>query len=86
MGERDSLLSIPKFDGDYEYWAMLMKNLLRSKKWYDEIEIGNTQPERNVILTRRTQKMDLTKLTLKDMKVKNYMFAFIDETILNTIP
>lgn len=84
MSERDSLLSIPKFDGDYEYWAMLMENLLRSKEWWNLIETGISQPDRNVILTG-AQRTEMAELTLKDLKVKNYLFASIDKSILKTI-
>lgn len=68
MSERDSLLSILKFDGDYEYWAMLMENLLRSREWWDLIETGITRPERSVILTR-VQRTELAELTLKGEKL-----------------
>lgn len=84
MGERDSSLNIPKFDGDYEHWAMLMENLLRSKEWWELIEVGITQPERNVILTG-PQRTEVAEQKLKDLKVKNYLFASIDKTILKTI-
>lgn len=84
MGERDSSLNIPKFDGDYEHWAMLMENLLRSKEWWELIEVGITQPERNVILTG-PQRTEVAEQKLKDLKVNNYLFASIDKTILKTI-
>ena len=84
MGERDSSLNIPKFDGDYEHWAMLMENLLRSKEWWELIEVGITQPERNMILTG-PQRTEVAEQKLKDLKVKNYLFASIDKTILKTI-
>jgi hypothetical protein len=29
---------IPKFDGFYEHWAMLMENLLRSKEYWNSIK------------------------------------------------
>ncbi|PNX66808.1 retrovirus-related Pol polyprotein from transposon TNT 1-94, partial [Trifolium pratense] len=32
--------SIPKFDGHYDHWAMLMENLLRSKEYWTQIEDG----------------------------------------------
>lgn len=80
MSERDTLI-IPKFDGDYEHWAMLMENLLRSKEWWDLIEPGIQRPERNVILTG-PQRTELAEKTIKDHKVKNYLFASIDKTIL----
>lgn len=78
------MLSIPKFDGDYEHWALLMENLLRSKEWWDLIATGITQPERNVILTG-PQRTEIADQKLKDLKVKNYLFASIDKTILKTI-
>ncbi|KAJ9538436.1 hypothetical protein OSB04_031169 [Centaurea solstitialis] len=39
-----NLMSIPKFDGDYEHWKMLMENLLRSKEWWHLIEPGYVEP------------------------------------------
>ncbi|MCH83436.1 homeobox-leucine zipper protein HDG8-like, partial [Trifolium medium] len=30
--------AIPKFDGYYDHWAMLMENLLRSKEYWNQIE------------------------------------------------
>jgi hypothetical protein len=32
--------SIPKFDGHYDHWSMLMENLLRSKEYWSLIEDG----------------------------------------------
>ncbi|MCI27540.1 retrovirus-related Pol polyprotein from transposon TNT 1-94, partial [Trifolium medium] len=33
---------IPKFDGFYDHWAMLMENLLRFKDYWSLIENGVT--------------------------------------------
>lgn len=77
-------MNIPKFDGDYEHWAMLMENLLRSKEWWEFVETGVKQPEAGVILTG-AQRSEQAELKLKDLKVKNYLFASIDKTILKTI-
>lgn len=49
MSEKE--FNIPKFDGDYEHWAMLMENLLRSKEWWDLVETGVIAAERNLVLT-----------------------------------
>ena len=84
MSDKDRSMSIPKFDGDYEHWAMLMENLLRTKEWWELIENGVTQPERNVILTG-VQRTEIAEQKLKDLKVKNYLFASIDKNILKTI-
>lgn len=83
MSEKDTLI-IPRFDGDYEHWAMLMENLLRSKEWWNLIETGIPRQERNVILTG-AQRTELEELKVKDHKVKNYLFGSIDKTILKTI-
>lgn len=63
---------------------MLMENLLRSKEWWELIEVGITQPETSVILTG-PQRTEIAEQKLKDLKVKNYLFASIDKTILKTI-
>lgn len=83
MSEKEGSL-IPKFDGDYEHWALLMENLLRSKEWWDVIETGVVNPERNVILTG-PQRTELAECKLRDLKVKNYLFAAIDKNLLKTI-
>ncbi|CAL2266676.1 unnamed protein product [Prunus armeniaca] len=36
-------LAIPKFDGHYEHWAMLMENFLRSKEFWNLVEHGTTR-------------------------------------------
>ena len=36
--------SIPKFDGDYDHWSMLMENLLRSKEYWSIVETCYTKP------------------------------------------
>lgn len=76
--------TIPKFDGDFEHWSMLMENLIRSKEWWDLIEEGYVEPARGVILTG-AQRQELAEKKLKDLKVKNYLFQAIDKSILKTI-
>ncbi|CAA7016056.1 unnamed protein product [Microthlaspi erraticum] len=63
---------------------MLMENLLRSKEWWDLIETGIPTRAANVILTG-PQRTELAEKTVIDHKVKNYLFASIDKTILKTI-
>ncbi|MCI36569.1 homeobox-leucine zipper protein HDG8-like, partial [Trifolium medium] len=36
---------IPKFDGHYDHWAMLMENLLRSKEYWLLIEVAVTKTQ-----------------------------------------
>lgn len=45
------VLSVPKFDGDYEHWSMLMKTLLKSKEYWVVIEPGYTEPREGTVLT-----------------------------------
>ena len=82
--EGQNLLSIPKFDGDYDHWSMLMENLLRSKEWWHLIDPGYSEPEAGVEQTE-AQVAVRADLKLKDLKVKNYLFATIDKSILKTI-
>jgi hypothetical protein len=35
---------IPRFDGHYDLWSMLMENFLRSKEYWGLIEIGYEEP------------------------------------------
>ncbi|KAK2412918.1 hypothetical protein QL285_048063 [Trifolium repens] len=74
--------AIPKFDGYYDHWAMLMENLLRSKEYWNLIENGVTiaPPNANAEQLRLSNESKL-----RDLKVKNYLFQSIDISILETI-
>nr|DAD19628.1 TPA_asm: hypothetical protein HUJ06_021091 [Nelumbo nucifera] len=65
--------AIPRFDGHYDHWSMLMENFLRSKEYWSLVETGYEEPQAG------------EAMKLKDMKVKNYLFQAIDRTILETI-
>jgi hypothetical protein len=84
MAEDSTFLrpSIPKFDGYYEHWAMLMENLMRSKEFWVLIEIGVTVAPDNAM---EEQRRVAEESKLKDLKVKNYLFQAIDRSILETI-
>jgi len=76
--------AIPRFDGHFDHWSMLMENFLRSKEFWILVETGYTEPEEGAGVTE-TQRKKLEELKLKDMKVKNYLFQAINRTILETI-
>lgn len=76
--------AIPKFDGDYDHWSMVMENLLRSKEYWTVVESGYTQPGADEELTA-AQKKTLEEMKLKDLKAKNYLFQSLDKTILKTM-
>ena len=76
--------AIPRFDGHYDHWSMLMENFLRSKEYWTLIEDGIAEPAEGAVLTEAQQKR-LDEQKLKDLKWKNYLFQAIDRSILETI-
>ena len=76
--------AIPRFDGHYDHWSMLMENFLRSKKYWHLIETGITTAAEGLDLSE-TQKKTYEDEKLKDLKAKNYLFQAIDRSILETI-
>ncbi|XP_031279933.1 uncharacterized protein LOC116138363 [Pistacia vera] len=77
-------LAIPRFDGHYDHWSMLMENFLRSKEYWQIVENGVAEPAAGTVLTDQ-QKIELDGQRLKDLKAKNYLFQAIDRSILETI-
>ncbi|RDX93196.1 hypothetical protein CR513_24574, partial [Mucuna pruriens] len=84
MADSNSFLSIPKFDGDYDHWSMLMENLLRSKEYWNVVEQGYEEPEKLESLTG-AERRTLEERKLNDLRAKNYLFQSIDKNILKTI-
>lgn len=76
--------SIPRFDGFYDRWSMLMENFLRSKEYWSLIEIGIPTVADGAQPTIAERKA-IDEAKLKDLKVKNYLFQAIDRTIIETI-
>lgn len=76
--------SIPKFDGHYDHWAMLMENFLRSKEYWGLIETGIPAAAEGAMLTD-AQRKNIEDQKLKDLKAKNYLFQALDRSILETI-
>ncbi|CAL1387753.1 unnamed protein product [Linum trigynum] len=75
---------IPKFDGDFDHWSMLMENLLRSKEYWAVVQDGIREPAQGEELTEAQQRV-LEERRLRDLKAKNYLFSSIDKSILKTI-
>jgi len=75
--------AIPRFNGHYDHWSMLMENFLRSKEMWEPVEIGYTEASGSMQTDGQQKKND--EMKLKDLKVKNYLFQAIDRTILDTI-
>lgn len=76
--------SIPRFNGHYDHWAMLMKNFFRSKEYWSLVESGRPAAAEGFVLTD-AQKKNIEDLKLKDLKAKNYMSQALDRSILETI-
>ncbi|XP_076916690.1 uncharacterized protein LOC143576499 [Bidens hawaiensis] len=77
-------LSVPKFDGDYDHWSMVMENLLRSKEYWRVIQEGYAVIRQGEQATT-TQQKNYEENKLKDLKACNYLFQSIDKLILKTI-
>ncbi|KAK4425281.1 hypothetical protein Salat_1722000 [Sesamum alatum] len=69
--------AIPKLDGHYDYWSMLMENFMRSNEYWTVIENG--------VHAAAEGEKAFEEAKLKDMKAKNYLFQAIDRSILETI-
>lgn len=76
--------SIPRFDGHYDHWSMLMENFLRSKEYWQVVSDEITELSTDTIVTQ-AQRTEIEGLRLKDLKAKNYLFQAIDRSILETI-
>ena len=76
--------AIPRFDGHYDHWSMLMENFLRSKEYWHLMETGIIAAAEGSDLSE-TQKKTYEDQKLKDLKAKNYLFQAIDRSILETI-
>ena len=77
-------LAIPRFDGHYDHWSMLMENFLRSKEYWQVVSEGIIELAAGTAVTDG-QRAEVEAQRLKDLKAKNYLFQAIDRTILETI-
>ncbi|KAK0604649.1 hypothetical protein LWI29_017831 [Acer saccharum] len=59
--------AIPRFNGHYDHWSILMENFLRSKEYWSLVETGYVEPEDVASLTDAQQKK-LEEEKLKDLK------------------
>ena len=76
--------AIPKFDGYYNHWVMLMENFLHSEEYWDLVENGISAATEDIVFTD-AQKKHIEDQKLKDLKAKNYLFQALDRSILETI-
>ena len=76
--------AMPRFDGHYSHWKMIMENFPRSKEYWVVVENGVSATAKGVILFE-AQKKTYEEQKLKDLKAKNYLFQALDRSILETI-
>ena len=74
--------TVPKFDGHYDHWEMLMENFLRSKEYWGLVENGIPAVAEGLT---DAQRKNIEDQKLKDLKAKNYLFQAIDRSVLQTI-
>ena len=58
--------AIPRFDGHYDHWSMLIENFLRSKEYWTDVEAGVNESTTGVVLSEADQKK-LEERKLKDI-------------------
>ena len=75
--------AIPRFDGYYDHWSMMMENFLRSDLW-TVVEDGIPTVARGTAVSE-AQRKSLKETKLKDLKIKNYLFQAIDREFMETI-
>jgi len=76
--------AIPKFDGHYDHWAMLIENFLRSKEYWGLVETGILVATGGTAPTE-AQQHQIDEQKLKDLKAKNYLFQALGHSILEMI-
>lgn len=80
MGESSSPVApaVPRYDGHYDYWSLLMDNFLKSKEFWYVVKDGIDKEEKDKRGEYATRK-------LMDLKAKNYLFQAIYRKDLETI-
>lgn len=66
--------SIPKFDGHYDFWSMMMENFLRSKEIWSLVEDGIPTPIIGSGRANEVHRKSVEEAKLKDLRVKNFLF------------
>nr|GMD32642.1 Retrovirus-related Pol polyprotein from transposon TNT 1-94 [Ipomoea batatas] len=77
--------AVPKFDGHYDHWAMLMENFLRSKEYWIVVENEIPAAVEGGGASSEVERKRIEGLKLTDLKAKNYLFQALDRSILETI-
>jgi len=65
--------AIPRFDGHYDHWSMLMENFLRSKEFWPVVSTGVQEPTTSTALLE-AQNTELDGLILERSQSKELSF------------
>ena len=49
-------LAIPRFDGHYDHWSILMENYLRSKEYWQVVDSGVAEPAPGTVMAEAQRK------------------------------
>ena len=85
MSEKFVQPAIPRFDGHYDHWSLMMESFLRSKELWSLVDEGIPPLAIGTAPTSEAQRKGMEEAKLKDLKVKNFLFQAIDREILETI-
>lgn len=80
MSDDKTLTKIPQFDGHYDHWSELMKDLLRAKGMWSLVDEGYDEPAEGFEMTA-AEKKSLDEIKMKDHQVKHYLFQAIDRVV-----
>ena len=69
--------SIPRFNGHYDHWSMMMENFLRSKEMWHLVEEGIPAQKLGQTMSE-SQRKSTEDSKLKDLMINNYLFQAID--------
>ena len=65
--------TVPRFDGYYDHWVVLMENFIHSNEYWSIVENGIPSIAEGSTPTQ-AQRKEVEEARLKDMKIKNYLF------------
>ena len=50
--------TIPRFDGHYDHWSILMENFFQSKEYWELVESSYVEPASKLLQTNAEKKND----------------------------
>jgi len=69
-------LAIPRFDGHYNHWAMLMENFLRSKEYWESIENGIPATVDRIEPTKAQRRPEIERFKGQELSIPSYRYDY----------